>query len=112
MNGMLFHTFSGGSDDDFAVTHSYHAEFPAAAAICELNLTSANENDDQAGASVGFLSYTYTDPDGSPHDVPIDYGSRRSVVAHDRMIRVDWYLRTYSVDASGLLNIFFWDSVW
>jgi hypothetical protein len=44
--------------------------------------------------------------------VPIDYGSRVSVVAHNRMTRVDWYMRIYRINSAGLLNIFFWDSVW
>ena len=108
---MATHSFSGRATDDWAVSHSFHHEFAPSAAICELSLTSANESDDEAGTTVGFLSYTYADPDGTPHEVPIDYGSRRAVVGHDRMIRVDWYLRTYSVDAAGLLNIFLWDFV-
>ena len=58
------------------------------------------------------LSYTYTDPDGTPHEVSIDYSSRVSVVAHNRMTRVDWYMRIYKVDSAGLLNVFFWDNVW
>jgi hypothetical protein len=112
MNGMLTHRFSGWSTEDLAVTHSFHHEFAPAAALCELCLTSASERDDQAGTNLGFLAYTYTDPDGTPHEVPIDYASRVSVVAHDRMTRVDWYMRIYEVDSAGLLNIFFWDSVW
>jgi hypothetical protein len=112
VNGMLTHRFSGWSRDEFAVSHSFHHEFAPAAALCELSLTSASENDDQAGTNLGFLSYTYTDPDGTPHEVPIDFGSRVSVVAHNRMTRVDWYMRIYKVDSAGLLNVFFWDSVW
>jgi hypothetical protein len=109
--GMRVQQFSGAGGD-WADSHTYHLEFPPAAAICELSLTAANENDDQAGASVGFLSYTYVDPDGTPHEVPVDWASRRSVIAHERMTRVDWYLRVYNVDAAGLLNVFFWERVW
>ena len=58
---------------------SFHLEFPPAAALCELSLTAANESDDQAGASVGFLSYTYVDLDGTPHEVPLDWADRRCV---------------------------------
>ncbi|HMI28520.1 MAG TPA: hypothetical protein VK490_02365 [Gaiellaceae bacterium] len=112
MNGMLTHRFSGRSDEDFAVSQSFHHEFAPAGALCELSITSASENDDQAGTNLGFVSYTYTDPDGTPHEVPIDFGSRRSVVAHDRMIRVEWYMRIYRVDSAGLFNVFFWDHVW
>ena len=112
MNGMLTHRFWGRSDEDLAVSHSFHLEFAPAAALCELSLTSASENDDQAGTNLGFLSYTYTDPDGTPHEVQIDWAGRVSAVAHDRMTRVDWYLRTIATDAAGLLNVFFWDRVW
>jgi hypothetical protein len=28
------------------------------------------------------------------------------------MTRVDWYMRIYKVNSAGLLNVFFWDSVW
>jgi hypothetical protein len=112
MNGMLTHRFSGWSTEDFAVSHSFHHEFAPAAALCELCLTSASERDDRAGVNLGFISLTYTDPDGTPHEVSFDYAARRSVVAHNRMTRVDWYMRIYGIDAAGLLNIFFWDSVY
>ena len=108
---MATHTFHASSGDDWAQSFSFSHDFPAAGAICELSITAANELDDQAGTSLGFLSYTYEDPDGTPHDVSIDYGSRRSAIGHDRMIRVDWYLRIYEADSAGLLNIFFWESV-
>jgi hypothetical protein len=111
MRGMLTHRFWGWSTEDFAVSHSFHHEFAPSAALCELCITSANELEDRAGTNLGFLSYTYADPDGTPYEVPIDFGSRTSVVAHDRMIRVEWYMRIHGVDAAGLLNIFFWDSV-
>jgi hypothetical protein len=112
MRGMLTHRFSAASDDDLAVWHSFHLEFAAAPALCELCLTSYRENDDQAGADLGFFAYTYTDLDGTPHEVQIDWAGRVSAVAHDRMTRVDWYLRTIATDAAGLLNVFFWDRVW
>jgi hypothetical protein len=32
-------------------------------------------------------------------------------VGHDRMTRVEWYLRIFEVDSTGLLNIYFWPSV-
>ena len=111
MRGMMTRHFSGWSTGDFAVSHSYHLDLAPAAVICELSLTSANENADQAGSSVGFLSYTFTDPDGTPHEVPIPFGDRLSVIGHNRIIRVDWYLRIYGVNAAGLLNVFVWDSV-
>jgi len=111
MLGMRAQQFSA-TGGDWADAQTFHLEFPPAAALCELSLTSANESDDQAGATVGFLSYTFVDPDGTPHEVPIDWGSRRSVIAHDRMTRVDWYLRVYNVSAAGMLNIFFWERVW
>jgi hypothetical protein len=106
VNGMLTHRFSGWSRDEFAVSHSFHHEFAPAAALCELSLTSASENDDQAGTNLGFLSYTYTDPDGTPHEVPIDFGSRVSVVAHNRMTRVDWYMRIYRSTRRGCSTSF------
>ena len=59
MRGMLTHRFSAASDDDLAVWHSFHLEFAAAPALCELSLTSYRENDDKAGADLGFFAYTY-----------------------------------------------------
>jgi hypothetical protein len=109
---MLTHRFSASSDDEWAQSFSFHHEFAPAAALCELSLTAVRENDDQAGSDLGFVSYTYTDGDGTPHDVAIDWASRTSVVAHDRMTRVEWYLRIYSTDSAGLFNVFFWDRVW
>ena len=78
MNGMLTHRFSGWSSEDLAVSHSFHHEFAPAAALCELSLTSASENDDQAGTNLGFLSYTYTDSDGTPHELRLPCVRRRS----------------------------------
>jgi hypothetical protein len=109
---MLTHRFSASSDDEWAQSFSFHHEFAPAAALCELSLTAVRENDDQAGSDLGFVSYTYTDGDGTPHDMAIDWASRTSVVAHDRMTRVEWYLRIYSTDSAGLFNVFFWDRVW
>ena len=111
MRGMLTHRFSAASSDEWATSFSFHHEFAPAAAICELSLTSASETDDQAGTNLGFLDYTYVDPDGTPRGVPVDYGSRVSAVGHDRMISVEWYIRIFRVNSAGLLNVFFWDSV-
>jgi hypothetical protein len=112
MDGMLTHHFAMSTDSDIAVSHSFSHEFAPHAAICELSLNSITEWADQAGTNLGFVSYTYVDPDGTPHDVTIDYGDRRPNVGHDAMIRVEWYMRIFEVDAAGLLNIFFWPSVW
>jgi hypothetical protein len=108
---MATHSFAARSSDEWAQSVSFQHEFPASAAICELSLTSVNETDDQAGTTAGFLSYTHLEADAHPHDVPINFGDRRAVVGHDQMIRVEWYLRIYSADSKGLLNIFFWDHV-
>ena len=86
MLGMRAQQFSG-SGEDWAEMHTFHLEFPAAAALCELSLTAANESDDQAGASVGFLSYTYVDADGTSHEIPVDWADRRCVIAHDAITR-------------------------
>ena len=115
MNGMLTHRFSGWSSEDLAVSHSFHHEFCAGGRPVRALLDGGDDTiltGTLIGTNLGFLSYTYTDPDGTPHEVPIDYGSRVSVVAHNRMTRVDWYMRIYKVNSAGLLNVFFWDSVW
>ncbi|MEO7981470.1 MAG: hypothetical protein ABI807_11355 [Sporichthyaceae bacterium] len=111
MDGMLTHRFSGWTDSDLAVSHSFHHEFAPHAAICELSLTSVNEWGDQAGTNLGFTSYTYVDADGTPHQVDLDWAARRANVGHDRMTRVEWYMRIFEVDSAGLLNIYFWPSV-
>jgi hypothetical protein len=77
----------------------------------ELCLTSASENDDNAGTNLGFTSFTFVDAAGLPQDVPLDFGSRIANIGHDRLIRAEWYLRIYNVRAMGLFNAFFWDSV-
>ncbi len=111
MNGMATHRFGGRTDSDLAVSGSFHHEFAPTNMICELCLTSASENDDNSGADLGFTSYTYVDPDGTPHDVAIPYAARIANIGHDRLIRVEWYMRIYNVNAMGLFNAFFWDSV-
>jgi hypothetical protein len=111
MLGMFTSGFSGESTGEFAVSHSFHHEFAPSAIICELNLTSASESADTAGADLGFLSFTFVDPDLTPHDVAIDFGSRTAHVGHNGMTRVDWYMRIYNINAAGLFNAFFWPSV-
>jgi hypothetical protein len=111
MRGMLVRSFSASASDDFAASYSFHHEFAVHAAICELSITTVNENDDQAGSSLGFLAYTFVDQDGTPQGVSINPASRTPVVGDDRMISVDWFMRIYKADAVGLFNAFFWDSV-
>ena len=111
MNGMATHRFGGSTDSDLAVSGSFHHEFAPTSMICELCLTSASENDDNSGTNLGFTSFTFVDPDGSPHNVPIDFGARNANIGHDRLIRAEWYMRIYNVNARGLFNAFFWDSV-
>jgi hypothetical protein len=108
---MLTHHFSAASSDEWATSVSFHHEFPAAAAICELSLTSTSESDDQAGTNLGFLDYTFVDSDGQLKAVGVPFGSRLPVVGHDQMVSVEWYMRIYRVASVGLLNVFFWDSV-
>lgn len=111
MLGMFTSSFSGWSTGEFAVSHSFHHEFAPTAIICELSLTSASESDDTAGVDLGFLSFTFVDPDLTPHEVSKDYGARVSHLGHDGMTRVDWYMKVYNINAAGLLNAFFWPSV-
>ena len=105
MNGMLTHRFSGWSSEDLAFSHSFHHEFaPGGRPVRVLLDPGESRNDDQAGTpqDLGFFCYTYTDPDGTPHEIPIDYGSRVSVVAHNRITRVlTGTLRIYKATRRG-----------
>jgi hypothetical protein len=111
IRGMLAYGFSASASEDFATSYSFHHEFAVHAAICEVSIATANENDDQAGTSLGFLAYTFVDPDDTLNSASISPASRTPVVGHNRMISVAWFMRIYKTDAVGLFNAFFWDSV-
>jgi hypothetical protein len=111
MNGMFVTGFGASTDSDWAQSVSFHHEFEPTSMICELTLSTVNENDDNAGSTLGFVSFTYEDDDGTPHEVDIDYGSAQASIGHNRLRRCEWYLRIFNVHARGLFNAFFWDSV-
>jgi hypothetical protein len=100
--------FSSSTSDDLAQFRSFHFDFPPCAAIAEVSLTGIDENDDNSGATVGFISFTFLDDDGRPQEVRLDLGARLPVVGHNRLIRVDFFMRLWIARASGLLNVFIW----
>ena len=111
MNGMFTSGFGASTESDLARSLSFDHEFAPTSMICELSLTALNENDDEGGATLGFSSFTFEDPDGTPHDQPISFEDRRAHIGHNQIRRVEWFLRLYNVHAKGLFNAFFWDSV-
>ena len=111
MNGMLTVGFGASTDSDLARSFSFDHEFAPTSMICELSLTALDENDDEAGATVGFSGFTFEDDNGTPHHTPVKFEDRRAHVGHNRIRRVEWFLRIYNARAKGLFNAFFWDDV-
>lgn len=108
MDGMLVSGFGVTTDSDIAVSQSFHHEFAPTNMICELSLSSASENDDEAGTNLGFTSFTFVDERGNPQEMQIDFGERRAHIGHNNITRVEWYMRVYNVSSKGLFNAFFW----
>ena len=111
MNGMFVTGFGASTDSDIAQSLSFHHEFEPTSMICELSLSMVNENDDNAGSTLSFSSYTYEDDDGTPHDVNINFNAANAWIGHNNLRRCEWNARIWNVHARGLFNAFFWDSV-
>jgi hypothetical protein len=110
MDGMHAHSFWGRTDSDLAVAHTYEYEFAVHDAICEVSLTQVNERADNTGAMVAFVSYTYLDDAGTPQRVDL-WDDPKPIIAHTRLIRIEWYLRIWDASATGILNVFYWARV-
>jgi hypothetical protein len=110
MDGMHAHRFRGWTDSDIAVSHTFEYEFPVHDAICEVSLSEVNERDDNTGALVAFVSYTYLDDAAEPQRVDL-WHDPRPVIGHSRLIRVEWYMRIWEASATGILNVFYWPRV-
>jgi len=108
MIGMKAIGFSAETDDDVARFNGFHLDLPPVSAICQVAITGIDEFDDESGATVGFTSITFLDERGQPQQQMFDVGLRRSHVGHNRLIRVDFFVRLWSCRASGLLNVFIW----
>jgi hypothetical protein len=110
MIGMFVMGFGGSTDSDVAQSLSFHHEFEPSSMICELSLSMIDENDDQAGSSIWFSSFTFEDDDGNPHDVAVDFSDAKASIGHDNLRRCEWNMRIWNSHARGLFNAFMWDA--
>jgi hypothetical protein len=116
MNGMHQeqHWVVNSESDSFTASHDF--ELPPTSTLAQITLCDYVERDDQSYVFLGFTSCVFLDVAGVPQtDVLAAPGSKTGNEVHafgrNGLTRADFAISVASVQASYIVNFFFWDSV-